>query len=154
MGLVGRVLETGARSSRVLLLTDPESLVPVRRSTDNVVAFAEGPLPLGKPAEPSPCEQQAAQIGAMSVEPWTQIERRLCRFKIACRRHEECLMAPHGDVIALSVSAGSLASEVDDDMGRIFLEHLLIAPHFDGEAGGGRNMQARLGHQGQQANRF
>jgi rod shape-determining protein MreC len=26
----------------VLLLTDPESMVPVRRSTDNVVAFAEG----------------------------------------------------------------------------------------------------------------
>lgn len=42
MGLVGRVLEAGANSSRVLLLTDPESLVPVRRSTDNVVAFAEG----------------------------------------------------------------------------------------------------------------
>jgi rod shape-determining protein MreC len=42
MGLVGRVLETGARSARVLLLTDSESMVPVRRSTDNVVAFAEG----------------------------------------------------------------------------------------------------------------
>src|SRR5213076_1740071 len=28
--------------SRVLLLTDPESLVPVRRSTDNIIAFAEG----------------------------------------------------------------------------------------------------------------
>jgi len=42
MGLVGRVLEAGSRSSRVLLLTDPESLVPVRRSKDNVVAFAEG----------------------------------------------------------------------------------------------------------------
>lgn len=41
-GLVGRVLETGARSSRVLLLTDSESLVPVRRAQDNVVAFAEG----------------------------------------------------------------------------------------------------------------
>ena len=41
-GLVGRVLETGARSSRVLLLTDSESRVPVRRSTDNTVAFAEG----------------------------------------------------------------------------------------------------------------
>jgi rod shape-determining protein MreC len=41
-GLVGRVLETGARSSRVLLLTDSESLVPVRRAKDNVVAFAEG----------------------------------------------------------------------------------------------------------------
>lgn len=42
MGLVGRVLETGATSSRVLLLTDSESMVPVRRATDNVVAFAEG----------------------------------------------------------------------------------------------------------------
>jgi len=41
-GLVGRVLETGARSSRVLLLTDSESMVPVRRATDNTVAFAEG----------------------------------------------------------------------------------------------------------------
>jgi rod shape-determining protein MreC len=41
-GLVGRVLEAGARSSRVLLLTDSESMVPVRRATDNTVAFAEG----------------------------------------------------------------------------------------------------------------
>lgn len=42
MGLVGRVLEAGAESSRVMLLTDSESMVPVRRATDNVVAFAEG----------------------------------------------------------------------------------------------------------------
>jgi rod shape-determining protein MreC len=42
MGLLGRVLEVGAESSRVLLLTDPESMVPVRRAKDNVVAFAEG----------------------------------------------------------------------------------------------------------------
>ena len=41
-GVVGRVLEVGANSSRVLLLTDSESIVPVRRSTDDVVAFAEG----------------------------------------------------------------------------------------------------------------
>lgn len=41
-GLVGRILETGARSSRVLLLTDGESMVPVRRASDNTVAFAEG----------------------------------------------------------------------------------------------------------------
>ncbi|MEO6042249.1 MAG: rod shape-determining protein MreC [Croceibacterium sp.] len=41
-GLIGRVLESGANSSRVLLLTDSESLVPVRRAKDNVVAFAEG----------------------------------------------------------------------------------------------------------------
>lgn len=42
MGLVGRVLEVGASSSRVLLITDSESLVPVRRSTDGVPAFAQG----------------------------------------------------------------------------------------------------------------
>jgi rod shape-determining protein MreC len=41
-GIVGRVLEVGADSSRVLLLADSESVVPVRRSKDNVVAFAEG----------------------------------------------------------------------------------------------------------------
>lgn len=41
-GLIGRVLEAGASTSRVLLLTDSESMVPVRRATDNVVAFAEG----------------------------------------------------------------------------------------------------------------
>jgi rod shape-determining protein MreC len=42
MGLVGRVLETGAHSARVMLLTDSESMVPVRRAKDDVVAFAEG----------------------------------------------------------------------------------------------------------------
>lgn len=42
MGLVGRVLEAGTTTSRVLLLTDTDSVVPVRRATDNVVAFAEG----------------------------------------------------------------------------------------------------------------
>ncbi len=42
LGLIGRVLEVGRRSSRVLLLTDSESMVPVRRATDDVVAFAEG----------------------------------------------------------------------------------------------------------------
>ena len=42
MGLVGRVLETGRASSRVLLLTDSDSIVPVRRATDDLVAFAEG----------------------------------------------------------------------------------------------------------------
>ena len=42
LGLVGRVLEVGERASRVLLLTDSESMVPVRRATDDVVAFAEG----------------------------------------------------------------------------------------------------------------
>ena len=42
MGLVGRILETGRHSARVLLLTDSESMVPVRRASDDVVAFAEG----------------------------------------------------------------------------------------------------------------
>ncbi|MBH5322576.1 rod shape-determining protein MreC [Aurantiacibacter sediminis] len=42
MGLVGRILEAGNSTSRVLLLTDVESIVPVRRATDDVVAFAEG----------------------------------------------------------------------------------------------------------------
>jgi rod shape-determining protein MreC len=42
MGLVGRILEAGDHSSRVLLLTDSESMVPVRRAKDNIVAFAEG----------------------------------------------------------------------------------------------------------------
>jgi rod shape-determining protein MreC len=42
MGLVGRVLEAGTYSSRVLLLSDSDSMVPVRRATDDVLAFAEG----------------------------------------------------------------------------------------------------------------
>ena len=42
LGLVGRVLEVGASSSRVLLITDTESLVPVRRARDGVSAFAQG----------------------------------------------------------------------------------------------------------------
>lgn len=41
-GVVGRVLEVARGSSRILLLTDSESVLPVRRSTDNTVAFAEG----------------------------------------------------------------------------------------------------------------
>ena len=41
-GIVGRVLEVGNDSSRVLLLADTESVIPVRRSKDEVVAFAEG----------------------------------------------------------------------------------------------------------------
>ena len=42
LGLVGRVLEVGSNSARVLLLTDGKSMVPVRRIKDNVIAFAEG----------------------------------------------------------------------------------------------------------------
>lgn len=41
-GVIGRVLETGRNSARVLLLTDSESVLPVRRAKDNVIAFAEG----------------------------------------------------------------------------------------------------------------
>lgn len=41
-GLVGRVLQAGAGSARVLLVTDTESLVPVRRATDGIAAFAQG----------------------------------------------------------------------------------------------------------------
>ena len=41
-GLIGRVLETGPNSARVLLLTDPESIVPVRRTRDGMPALAAG----------------------------------------------------------------------------------------------------------------
>ncbi|MEM1052656.1 MAG: rod shape-determining protein MreC [Pseudomonadota bacterium] len=41
-GVIGRVLETSLSSSRVLLLTDTESVLPVRRASDQTVAFAEG----------------------------------------------------------------------------------------------------------------
>ena len=42
LGLVGRVLEVGSSSSRVLLITDSESVVPVRRASDGVAAYATG----------------------------------------------------------------------------------------------------------------
>ncbi|MFU7528877.1 rod shape-determining protein MreC [Qipengyuania sp. ASV99] len=41
-GVIGRVLESALSSSRVLLLTDSESVLPVRRASDQTVAFAEG----------------------------------------------------------------------------------------------------------------
>ena len=41
-GLVGRVLESGPIAARILLLTDPESLVPVRRTRDGMPAIAAG----------------------------------------------------------------------------------------------------------------
>jgi rod shape-determining protein MreC len=41
-GVIGRVLEAGRRSARVLLLTDSESVLPVRRAKGDVIAFAEG----------------------------------------------------------------------------------------------------------------
>ena len=41
-GLVGRVLEVGPNTARILLVTDPENVVPVRRASDGVAAFSEG----------------------------------------------------------------------------------------------------------------
>ncbi len=41
-GLIGRVLETGPNTARVLLLSDPESIVPVRRTRDGLPALAAG----------------------------------------------------------------------------------------------------------------
>ena len=41
-GVVGRVIETGPAVARVLLLTDAESLIPVRRTRDGVPAIAAG----------------------------------------------------------------------------------------------------------------
>lgn len=41
-GILGRVLETASSTSRVLLLTDSESVIPVRRAQDDLIAFAEG----------------------------------------------------------------------------------------------------------------
>jgi rod shape-determining protein MreC len=40
--LIGRILETGPNTARVLLLTDPESVVPVRRIRDGMPALAAG----------------------------------------------------------------------------------------------------------------
>ena len=42
LGLVGRVLEVGHATSRVLLVTDSESVVPVRRASDSIPGFAQG----------------------------------------------------------------------------------------------------------------
>lgn len=42
LGLVGRVLEVGRSTSRVLLVTDTESVVPARRASDGVAAFVQG----------------------------------------------------------------------------------------------------------------
>ncbi len=41
-GLIGRVIETGPGTARVLLVTDPENVVPVRRACDGLPAFVEG----------------------------------------------------------------------------------------------------------------
>ena len=42
LGLVGRVLEVGRSTARVLLVTDSENVVPVRRARDGVAAFSQG----------------------------------------------------------------------------------------------------------------
>ena len=42
LGLIGRVLATTGSSALVLLVSDSQSLVPVRRAEDNVAAFAQG----------------------------------------------------------------------------------------------------------------
>jgi rod shape-determining protein MreC len=42
LGLIGRVLEVGPGVSRVLLVTDTQSVVPVRRARDGLAAFAQG----------------------------------------------------------------------------------------------------------------
>lgn len=41
-GVIGRILETGPDTARVLLATDPESAIPVRRTRDGVPAIANG----------------------------------------------------------------------------------------------------------------
>ena len=41
-GLVGRVVETGPNAARVLLLTDGDSIVPVRRTRDGLPAIVAG----------------------------------------------------------------------------------------------------------------
>ncbi|MEP5939049.1 MAG: rod shape-determining protein MreC [Erythrobacter sp.] len=41
-GVVGRILEVSGNSARVMLLTDSESVLPVRSASDDVIAFAEG----------------------------------------------------------------------------------------------------------------
>lgn len=42
LGLVGRVLEVSPKTARIMLVTDGESMVPVRRARDGVDAFAQG----------------------------------------------------------------------------------------------------------------
>lgn len=41
-GLIGRVIETGPDTARVLLVTDPDNVVPVRRASDGLTAFVQG----------------------------------------------------------------------------------------------------------------
>ena len=41
-GLIGRVIEAGSGTARVLLVTDPENVVPVRRARDGLPSYVEG----------------------------------------------------------------------------------------------------------------
>jgi len=41
-GLIGRIVETGILTSRVMMIVDPASVVPVRRLTDGMPAIATG----------------------------------------------------------------------------------------------------------------
>jgi rod shape-determining protein MreC len=41
-GLIGRIVEVGPTTARVLLITDAENLVPVMRASDGLPAFASG----------------------------------------------------------------------------------------------------------------
>ncbi len=42
LGLVGRVMEVGATSARLLLVTDTDSSIPVRRASDGLQGYANG----------------------------------------------------------------------------------------------------------------
>ena len=42
LGLVGRVIEVGASSARLLLVTDTDSSIPVRRASDGLQGYANG----------------------------------------------------------------------------------------------------------------
>jgi rod shape-determining protein MreC len=41
-GLIGRVLDAGPTTARILLLTDPDNIVPLRRASDGLPALATG----------------------------------------------------------------------------------------------------------------
>ena len=41
-GLIGRIIEVGPTTARVLLITDPENVIPVIRVTDGLPAFSTG----------------------------------------------------------------------------------------------------------------
>ena len=41
-GLIGRVIEVGPDTARILLVTDPDNVVPVRRASDGLPGFVQG----------------------------------------------------------------------------------------------------------------